>query len=220
MMELGAILALPNIRGGSEFGHMWHEAARGRSRQVAIDDFVAAASWLFDRGLASSNRLAIFGGSNSGLLVGAAMTQHPEMFRAVLCIAPLLDMVRYEQFDQAAKWRKEYGDVRNSSDFAALYSYSPYHRILEDVDYPATLFVSGDRDDRCNPAHVRKTAARLQDRAAQVSPIIVDYSSKRGHAPVLPLSFRIEALTKRLTFLCRELSISLPVEVRHDLACP
>jgi prolyl oligopeptidase len=210
MMELGASFALPHIRGGGEFGKEWHEAARGRNRQVAFDDFIAAAESLIREGVTSPDQLAVFGGSNSGLLVGAAMTQRPDLFRAVLCIAPLLDMVRYELFDQAVKWREEYGTVDDPKDFAALYACSPYHHIAEDIDYPSVLFVSGDKDDRCNPAHVRKMAARLQMRSAQHYAVIVDYSEERGHSPVLPLSVRIEALARRIAFLCRELN--LPVD--------
>lgn len=210
MMELGAILALPHIRGGGDFGRSWHDAGRARNRQTSIDDFIAAAEWLCAEGITIPTKLAIFGGSNSGLLVGAAMTQRPDLFRAVLCIAPLLDMIRYERFDQAVKWQSEYGSVESAEEFHALYGYSPYHHIRMDVDYPATLFVSGDQDDRCNPAHVRKMAARLQERAAHSNPILVDYCEKRGHSPVLPLSVRVDALARRLAFLSRELGIEIP----------
>jgi len=144
------------------------------------------------------------------------MTQRPGLFRAVLCIAPLLDMVRYERFDRAAKWRQEYGSVKNPEDFRALHAYSPYHHVRRNVNYPSTLFVSGDCDDRCNPAHVRKMAARLQERAAQDNPIQVDYSAERGHSPVLPLSVRVDALARRLAFLCRELNVEIPKETRHE----
>jgi prolyl oligopeptidase len=211
MLELGAMFAVPNIRGGSEFGTGWHEAARKRNRQVAIDDFISAAEWLCAQHVTSPHRLAIFGGSNSGLLVGAAMTQRPDLFRAALCIAPLLDMVRYERFGHARKWNTEYGTVTDPADFHALYAYSPYHHVENDLNYPSTLFVAGDKDDRCDPAHVRKMAARLQDRIAQQNPILVDYSRERGHSPVLPLSVRIEALTRRVAFLCQELNIPLPL---------
>lgn len=210
MMELGAVFALPQIRGGGEFGKVWHDAARGRNRQIAFDDFIAAAEWLCDERLTSPQQLAIFGGSNSGLLAGAAMTQRPDLLCAVLCIAPLLDMVRYEHFDQAAKWQQEYGTVESLEEFEALYAYSPYHHVDGTINYPATLFVAGDRDDRCNPAHARKMAARLQQRAAQTRPVLVDYSPERGHSPVLPLSVRTEALVRRIAFLCRELKISIP----------
>jgi prolyl oligopeptidase len=212
MMELGALFALPRIRGGGDFGHRWHEKGRGRNRQTAIDDFLAAAAWLCTERVTSPERLAIFGGSNSGLLVGAAMTQRPALFRAVLCIAPLLDMVRYERFDQAAQWKSEYGTVSNPDDFRALIGYSPYHRIHPHIDYPSTLFVSGDMDERCNPAHVRKMAALLQSRRGQHHPILVDYSAERGHSPVLPLTVRVEALARRLAFLSRELGIAVPQE--------
>ena len=218
MMELGAVFALPHIRGGGEFGKSWHDAGRARNRQTAIDDFLSAAEWLCAENITVPSKLTIFGGSNSGLLVGAAMTQRPGLFRAVLCIAPLLDMVRYERFDQALRWQPEYGSVNNPEDFHALYAYSPYHHVRRNVDYPATLFVSGDKDDRCNPAHVRKMAARLQERAAQCHPILVDYSAERGHSPTLPLSVRIDALARRLAFLCKELGIEVPVKGCHETA--
>jgi prolyl oligopeptidase len=209
LVELGAVFALPCIRGGSELGKEWHEAARRTKRQVAISDFIAAAEWLSHWHSSSPSQIGIFGGSNSGLLVAAAMTQRPDLFRAVLSIAPLLDMVRYELFDNARKWIEEYGTVEDREDFAALHGYSPYHHVAEEVDYPATLFVAGDGDDRCNPAHVRKMAARLQERSAQRQPILVDYSAERGHSPALPLSVRTDALTRRIAFLCKELSIPL-----------
>jgi prolyl oligopeptidase len=211
MTELGAVFALPHIRGGGDFGKTWHDAGRGQKRQAAFDDFTAAAEWLCTEGLTSPGQLAIFGGSNSGLLVGAAMTQRPDLFCAVLCIAPLLDMVRYEQFDQAAKWRPEYGTVDEVEGFRALYAYSPYHHLESGIDYPAVLFVSGDKDDRCNPAHVRKMAARLQENKLQTRPVLVDYSPERGHSPVLPLSVRIQALARRIAFLCRELNMPITV---------
>lgn len=209
LLELGAIFALPNIRGGSEHGRAWHDAARGRKRQRSFDDFIAAAEWLCSQGITAPQHLAIFGGSNSGLLVGAAMTKRPDLFRAVLCIAPLLDMVRYEHFDQAMRWQHEYGTVDDAKDFQALYAYSPYHHIQEGTGYPAVMFVTGDKDNRCNPAHVRKMAERLEENHSQRLPIVVDYSSERGHSPVLPLSVRLEALTRRIAFLCNELRLPL-----------
>jgi len=216
MLELGAVFALPKIRGGSEFGKAWHQAARGRNRQVAFDDFIAAADWLCAQGITTPQALAVFGGSNSGLLVGAAVTQRPELFRAALCIAPLLDMVRYERFDSARKWRHEYGTVDDAEDFSALYAYSPYHQVRDDVNYPSTLFVSGDMDDRCNPAHVRKMAALLQQRRSQLHSILVDYSQHRGHSPVLPLFMRVEALARRIAFLCHELGMDIRLEESNE----
>jgi prolyl oligopeptidase len=220
MMELGVVFAIPHIRGGGEGGKGWHDAGRARNRQLSFDDFIAAAEWLCQQGLTTPDQIGIFGGSNSGLLVAAAMTQRPDLFSAVLCIAPLLDMVRYELFDHAVKWRYEYGTVEDPKDFRALYAYSPYHHIAEDVNYPAILFVTGDKDDRCNPAHVRKMAARLQDRSAQQLPVVVDYSEERGHSPVLPLSVRVPALVRRVAFLCRELHIPVSNGEFDETPCP
>ena len=216
LVELGAIFAVPGIRGGGEFGKAWHEAGRGRYRQAAIDDFIAAAEWLAVWNAPQPRLVGAFGGSNGGLLVAAAMTQRPALFRAVLCIAPLLDMVRHEYFDQARKWRQEYGTVEDAEEFASLYGYSPYHRIQEGVNYPATLFITGDRDDRCNPAHVRKMAARLQSRPAQGNPILVDYSDERGHAPVLPFSVRTKALFRRIAFLAEALGLPITPGGCHE----
>jgi prolyl oligopeptidase len=207
LIERGCLFALPNIRGGSEFGKDWHEAAKRRNRQTAYDDFLSAAEWLIQTGRTTAAKLAIFGGSNSGLLVGAAMTQRPDLFRAVVCMVPMLDMLRYHLFDNAHVWQEEFGTAEDPQDFQALLRYSPYHQIREGVAYPATMIVSGDADRNCNPLHARKMTARLQ--AANVSghPIFLDYSNHRGHSPVLPLSERIEALTDRMTFLCDQLGL-------------
>lgn len=209
LMERGCLFALPNIRGGSEFGTKWYEAAKRRNRQVAFDDFLSAARWLIETGRTKPERLALFGGSNSGLLVAAAITQRPELFRAVICMVPMTDMLRYHLFDYAHIWKEEYGTAEDPEDFPALLAYSPYHNVREGVDYPATMIVSGDSDQNCNPLHARKMTARLQ--AANVSnrPILLDYSSYRGHSPVLPLRVRIEALTDRMAFLCDQLGIQV-----------
>lgn len=209
LLELGFLFALPEIRGGGERGRAWHESARGRNRPRAFADFIAAAEWLCARGFADPAKLAVFGGSHSGTLVGAVITQRPDLFRAGLCIAPLLDMVRYHLFDRARTWASEYGTAENAEDFRALLGYSPYHRIAEDVNYPAVLFVCGDQDTRCNPAHARKMAARLQERNAQTRAILLDHSPERGHAPTMPLSARIDALTQRIAFLCSETGVPI-----------
>jgi prolyl oligopeptidase len=207
LMERGCLFALPNIRGGSEFGVAWHEAAKRRNRQTAYDDFLCAAESLVDSGRTAPDKLAIFGGSNSGLLVGAALTQRPDLFRAVVCMVPMLDMIRYHLFDNAHVWKKEFGSVEDPQDFAALLKYSPYHQVRNGVAYPATLIVSGDADRNCNSLHARKMTARLQAANASGQPIVLDYSEFRGHSPVLPLSARIEALTDRLAFLCDQLQL-------------
>jgi prolyl oligopeptidase len=213
MLEVGFLFAMPEIRGGEERGRPWHEAARRRNRQVAFNDFISAGDWLCEKGFTNPQKLAIFGGSNSGLLVGAAITQRPDLFRAALCIAPLLDMVRYHLFDLAGVWADEYGTADDPDDLSALLAYSPYHCVREETDYPAVMFVCGDRDTRCNPAHARKMTARLQHRPSQNRSILLDHSEERGHAPALPLSVRIEALLHRIAFLCHELGVPMHPEV-------
>lgn len=209
MIEHDCLFALPNIRGGSEFGCDWHQAATRHNRQVAFDDFIAAAEALIDTERTASRKLAIFGGSNSGLLVGAAMTQRPDLFRAVVCMVPMLDMVRYHLFDNAHIWKEEFGTAEKADDFIALFKYSPYHRVIDGTPYPATMIVSGDADQNCNPLHARKMTARLQAANASEFPIFLDYNPHRGHSPVLPLSERIESLTDRMAFLCDQLEVSV-----------
>ncbi|MGE5324432.1 MAG: prolyl oligopeptidase family serine peptidase, partial [Actinomycetota bacterium] len=210
LMELGCVFAVANVRGGAEFGKEWHEAAKRHRRQTAIDDFVCAAEWLLAEKIAEPGRIGIGGGSNAGLLVGAALTQRPELFTAVLCLGPLLDMLRYHKFDLASYWIEELGSADLPDDFRALYSYSPYHRIQENVAYPAVMFISGDADTRCNPMHTRKMAARLQASNVSNHPILLDYKPAWGHVPIQPLTTRIEALTDRLLFLCHELDLKIP----------
>jgi prolyl oligopeptidase len=208
LMEAGCLIALPSIRGGSEFGANWHAMAMARKRQTAFDDFLRAAEWLIEQGKTTPDKLAILGGSNSGLLVGVALTQRPDLFRAVVCIAPLLDMLRYHRFDSSHVAKREYGTSEDPEEFAALLSYSPYHRVEEGKKYPAVMMVSGDLDQVCNPLHARKMTARLQAASSSTNPIVLDYNGARGHSPVLPLSMRIEALTDRLAFLCDQLGIA------------
>jgi len=209
LIERGCLFALPNIRGGSEFGAVWHEAAKRRKRQTAYDDFLSAAEWLIQSGRTTSAKLAIFGGSNSGLLVGAAITQRPELFRAAVCMVPMLDMLRYHLFDNAHVWSEEFGTAEDREDFEALRRYSPYHQVHDGVAYPATMIVSGDADRNCNPLHARKMTARLQAANSSGLPIFLDYSPHRGHSPVLPLSERVEALTDRMAFLCEQLQLAV-----------
>jgi prolyl oligopeptidase len=210
LMELGCVFAVANVRGGAEFGKEWHEAAKRHKRQTAINDFLSAADWLLGEKIAEPRRIGIGGGSNAGLLVGAALTQRPDLFRAVLCLGPLLDMLRYHKFDLASYWIEELGSADMLDDFRALYSYSPYHRIRDNVAYPAVMFISGDADTRCNPMHTRKMAARLQTANISSHPILLDYKPTWGHVPVQPLTARIEALTDRLLFLCHELELKIP----------
>jgi prolyl oligopeptidase len=190
------------------FGEAWHEAARRRTRQVAFDDFLSAAVWLIANNRTKPEKLAIFGGSNSGLLVGAALTQRPDLFRAAICIAPLLDMLRYHLFEARPAWREEFGSALDPDDFEALSRYSPYHQVQAGIPYPAIMLVSGHIDRNCHPMHARKMTARLQTASSSQFPVLLDYSEARGHAPVLPLSKRISSLTDRLAFLCDQLRLA------------
>ncbi len=207
LLERGCLFAIASVRGGSEFGSEWHEAAKRQKKQTAIDDFVAAGEWLIKEKLADPRRLATGGGSNAGLLVAAALTQRPDLFRAVLCLGPLLDMLRYHLFDSAKYWVEEFGCADVAQDFDALRAYSPYQNVADGIAYPAVMLVSGDADTRCNPMHARKMTARLQASTSSSHPVLLDYRPKWGHAPAQPLTTRIEALADRMTFLCKELGL-------------
>jgi prolyl oligopeptidase len=209
LVEHGCLFAVANVRGGSEFGREWHEAGKRRNRQNAIDDFVAAAEWLIAHRRADPNRIAIGGGSNAGLLVAAALTQRRDLFRAVVCLGPLLDMLRYQHFDFAELWKEEYGSAEIEADFHHLRAYSPYHRVAEGAEYPAVLLISGDADTRCNSMHARKMTARLQAANSGHRLILLDYKPAWGHMPVQPLTKRIKALTDRLSFITHELGLDV-----------
>jgi prolyl oligopeptidase len=209
LMEQGFLFAVPALRGGSELGEEWHFAAKRGKRQNSFDDFIAAAEWLLSHGRSTRGRIAIGGGSNAGLLVGAVITQRPDLFRAAICLGPLLDMMRYHLFNFAAGWADEYGSPEDERDFHSLLSYSPYHRVQDGANYPAVLLISGDADTRCNPMHARKMAARLQVATRSEWPILLDYKPDWGHTPVQPLSAKIEAVTDRLAFICHELEIQV-----------
>jgi prolyl oligopeptidase len=207
LMEQGFLFAVPALRGGSELGEQWHRAGKRENRQNSFNDFVAAAEWLIAEGRSVSGRIAIGGGSNAGLLVGAAITQRPDLFCAAICLGPLLDMARYHLFDFAAGWSDEYGSPEDQDDFQSLLAYSPYHRVSDGVAYPAVLLISGDADTRCNPMHARKMTARLQAATSSTRPVLLDYKPAWGHTPIQPFSTKIEALTDRLAFVCHELGV-------------
>lgn len=209
LIEHGFLFAFAHVRGGGEFGEEWHRAAKRHNRQNAFDDFIAGAEWLISSGYAATGKIAIGGGSNAGLLTGAALTQRPDLFRVAICMGPLLDMLRYHQFDSAHLFIDEFGTADKEDDFLYLQAYSPYHRVECGVPYPAVMLISGDEDTCCNPMHARKMAARLQAATSSGHPILLDYKSTWGHVAVQPLSRRIEALTDRLGFICNELSVSI-----------
>ncbi|MDA2924039.1 prolyl oligopeptidase family serine peptidase [Acidobacteria bacterium AH-259-L09] len=207
-VENGGVFALPNLRGGGEFGERWHRAGMLDKKQNVFDDFIAAAEWLISNGYTRPSKLAIMGGSNGGLLVAAALTQRPALFQAVVCAYPLLDMVRYHKFLVARFWVPEYGSAEDPEQFRYLYAYSPYHRVKPGTEYPAVLFVSGDADTRVAPLHARKMAALLQSTAASERPVLLDYDTKSGHVgSAAPVSKRIEDQTDQFSFLLWQLGV-------------
>jgi prolyl oligopeptidase len=208
-IENGGVYALANLRGGGEYGEAWHHAGMLEKKQNVFDDFIAAAEWLIANKYASRDTLAISGGSNGGLLVGAAMTQRPELFRAVVCSYPLLDMLRYHQFFVARYWVPEYGSADDPAQFQALRAYSPYHHVQKGVRYPAVLFISGDGDTRVAPLHARKMAALMQATTGSPAdrPVLLHYDTKAGHSGGLPASKQIEDLTQEMRFLFWQLGV-------------
>jgi prolyl oligopeptidase len=181
--EAGGVWAVAGIRGGGEYGEDWHRAGMLASKQQCFDDFYAAADWLVAEGRTSRERLCIRGGSNGGLLVGAAITQRPDLFRAAICAVPLLDMVRYHRFLIGALWVPEYGDPDDPEQFAVLLAYSPYHHVEEATSYPAVLITTAESDSRVDPLHARKFAACLQavESAPDERPALVRIESRAGH---------------------------------------
>jgi prolyl oligopeptidase len=179
-LEHGGVFAIANLRGGNEYGEAWHRAGMRHEKQHVFDDFVAVAESLVARRATQPDRLVIRGESNGGLLVGAALTQRPELFRVALCGVPLLDMVRYELFGSGKTWIEEYGSAANAEDFRALYAYSPYHHVKAGVAYPSVLLLSADNDDRVDPMHARKFAAMLQARSSG-GPVLLRIQEHAGH---------------------------------------
>jgi prolyl oligopeptidase len=204
--ERGGILALANLRGGREFGEEWHRAGVLDKKQNVFDDFIAAAEYLIANKYTSPGKLSIRGGSNGGLLVGAALTQRPDLFQAVVCLYPLLDMLRYQKFLVAQYWVPEYGSADNPDQFPYLYAYSPYQHVKKDTKYPATLFITGDNDTRVAPLHARKMAALMQA-AGSERPILLLYDTKSGHSGGRPISKIIEEETDVLSFLFWQLGV-------------
>lgn len=176
-------------------------------KQNVFDDFIGAAEWLIKSKYTNSSKLAISGGSNGGLLVGAAITQRPELFQAVVCSYPLLDMVRYQSFLVAKFWVSEYGSSENAEQFKYIHAYSPYHRVKKGEKYPAVLFVTGDADTRVAPLHARKMAALMQASTGSNKPVLLRYNTKAGHSTGLPVSQIIEDQTDELSFLFWQLGV-------------
>jgi prolyl oligopeptidase len=206
-LEQGGLLAIPNLRGGGEYGEEWHEAGTKLAKQNVFDDFIAAAEWLIANGWTSSERLAIGGRSNGGLLVGACMTQRPELYRAALPAVGVLDMLRYHEFTIGWAWAGDYGTSDDPAQFRALRAYSPLHNVRPGTRYPATLVTTADHDDRVVPAHSYKFTAALQAAQAGADPILIRIDTRAGHGGGKPTAMLIEEWADCWAFLARELGM-------------
>ncbi|MDB9323773.1 prolyl oligopeptidase family serine peptidase [Nodularia spumigena CS-591/04] len=206
-MEMGGVYALPNIRGGGEYGEEWHQAGMKEKKQNVFDDFIAAAEWLIDNNYTRHAKLAIAGGSNGGLLVGACMTQRPELFGAALPTVGVMDMLRFHKFTIGWAWVPEYGSPDNPEEFPALYSYSPLHNLKPGIAYPATLITTADHDDRVVPAHSFKFAATLQAHHVGDAPVLIRIETKAGHGAGKPTAKIIEEAADKWAFLVQTLEV-------------
>ena len=206
-MEMGGVYAQPNLRGGGEYGEEWHQAGMKLKKQNVFDDFIAATQWLIDNKYTSTPKLAIGGGSNGGLLVGAALTQRPDLFGAALPAVGVMDMLRFQNFTIGWAWVSDYGSSANPDEFKALYAYSPLHNIKAGTSYPPTLITTADHDDRVWPGHSFKFAATLQAAQAGSAPILIRIETKAGHGAGKPTSKIIEDLADRWAFLVKTLQM-------------
>ena len=206
-MEMGGIYAVPNLRGGGEYGEEWHQAGTKLHKQTVFDDFIAAAEWLMAAGYTSPAKLAIMGGSNGGLLVGACMTQRPDLFAAALPAVGVMDMLRFNQFTIGWAWESDYGSPQNEAEFRALYAYSPLHNLKPGTAYPATLITTADHDDRVVPAHSFKFAAALQAAHQGEAPVLIRIETKAGHGAGKPTAKVIEEVADKWAFLAANLGM-------------
>ncbi len=216
-MERGGILAVPNLRGGGEYGASWHEAGIKEKKQNVFDDFIAAAEWLIAHNYTSPPKLAIGGGSNGGLLVGACLTQRPDLFGACLPAVGVLDMLRFQKFTIGWAWTSDYGSADNPEDFPYLYAYSPLHTLEPGTSYPATLITTGDHDDRVVPAHSFKFAAALQSAQSGPAPTLIRIETRAGHGAGKPTAKVIEEAADRWAFLVEVLEMELEAANQHEL---
>jgi prolyl oligopeptidase len=206
-LEMGGVYAQPNLRGGGEYGEEWHQAGTKLRKQNVFDDFIAAAQWLIDNKVTQPSKLAIAGGSNGGLLVGAVMTQRPELFGATLPAVGVMDMLRFHKFTIGWAWTSDYGSADNPDEFKALYAYSPLHNLKAGTRYPSTLVTTADHDDRVVPAHSFKFAAALQNAHAGENPVLIRIETKAGHGAGKPTSKIIEEAADRYAFLVKTLGV-------------
>ena len=208
-LEKGGVLAIANLRGGGEYGEDWHKAGMLGNKQNVFDDFIAAAEWLIQHKVTNRDRLAVQGGSNGGLLMGAVLTQRPDLFQAVVCQVPLLDMLRYDKFLIARLWIPEYGSAENPEQFKWLYAYSPYQHVKDGTAYPAVLLEAAESDSRVDPLHARKMAARLQAATSSDRPILLRLETKAGHGQGKPRAKVVEELTDEWSFVFWQLGMKI-----------
>lgn len=207
-LEAGGGVALPNLRGGAEYGEEWHRAGMLTKKQNVFDDFVAAAEWLVKQGFSRNDRLVAYGGSNGGLLVGAAATQRPDLFRVVLCAVPVLDMIRYPLFGDGKTWVAEYGSPKEEPLFKALFAYSPYHNVKPGTVYPSFLMLSADADDRVHPLHAWKMTAALQAAQKGDRPILMRVEKHAGHGGADMVKSRVERSVDMLAFAFSQIGLA------------
>ncbi|WP_411846566.1 prolyl oligopeptidase family serine peptidase [Roseibacillus persicicus] len=211
-LDMGGVYALPNLRGGGEYGEDWHQGGMKLRKQNVFDDFIAAAEYLIEENYTSSPKLAIAGGSNGGLLVGACMVQRPDLYGACLPAVGVMDMLRFHKFTIGWAWQAEYGSPDNKEEFLALKAYSPYHNLKKGENYPATMVTTSDHDDRVVPSHSFKFAAALQAANEGPDPMLIRIETKSGHGAGTPTSKRIEQATDKFTFLSKELNFEVNLD--------
>lgn len=209
-MEMGGVYAVANLRGGGEYGEKWHKAGTGVNKQNVFDDFIAAAEYLIDEGYTNPSKLAIFGGSNGGLLVGAVTNQRPELFGAAIPAVGVMDMLRFQEFTAGRFWVDDYGSSENPEEFEALHAYSPYHNTRPGTEYPAILVTTADTDDRVVPGHSFKYAAAMQKAQGGEAPVLIRIETRAGHGSGSPTEMVIEDYADRWAFLIRNLGMRLP----------
>ena len=207
-LEMGGIFAVANLRGGGEYGETWHQAGMKDKKQNVFDDFIAGAEWLIDNKYTNQTKIAIAGGSNGGLLVGACMTQRPDLFAVALPAVGVLDMLRFHKFTIGWAWCPEYGNPEEEADFKTLYAYSPLHNLQGGTKYPATMITTADTDDRVVPAHSFKFAAALQAAHQGDNPVLIRIETKAGHGAGKPTAKIIEEATDKWAFLVANLGLS------------
>jgi prolyl oligopeptidase len=209
-MYHGGIYALANLRGNGDYGEAWHRAGMLENKQNTFDDFIAAAEYLFKEGYTNPSKLSLYGGSNGGLLIGAVLTQRPDICASAVCDVPLLDMIRYHKFRIARVWIPEYGSSEDSTQFEYLLKYSPYHNVKKGTAYPAVLFKAGESDSRVDPLHARKMAAAMQAATSSGKPILLRVEGKAGHGQGKPVSKVAEEVAEEWSFVYRALGLRLP----------